>query len=267
MERNELLGFFESQLRNWDLARKNFDALQHIKRKDFKIGDLEGIVQFNPARAVSTLANIDIVSVKKRKCFLCQENRPSEQKSLEILQDWKLLVNPYPILPYHFTIVNNRHIPQKFIFEEGLKLADKLPGMVIFFNDEGAGASAPDHMHFQCVPIEEVPLIRLIDSVGDISELELPFKLIETKEDLEKNTFPINFYFWKKENDKEIKYCGIPRKAHRPDVYYLDPPLRRAVSPGALDMAGIIVVPVHEDFTRITDDDIETIFSQVGFRK
>jgi hypothetical protein len=36
------------------------------------------------------------------------------------------------------------------------------------------------------------------------------------------------------------------------------------ISPGALDMAGIIVTPRKEDFNKITPEDIRSIMQEVG---
>ena len=64
--------------------------------------------------------------------------------------------------------------------------------------------------------------------------------------------------------------CGLlrallfPRRRHRPDCYFAEDEARMLVSPGALDMAGIIVTPREEDFDRITADDIRLIYEQVG---
>lgn len=257
-----LKDFFESQLLEWDLASKNVEALKKVKRKPFKIGDLYGYVQFNPARAVSTLANVEKQAIDSRPCFLCQLNRPEKQQSLEILPGWDLLVNPFPILPYHFTIVNRIHTRQKLLIETGKKLAEKLPGMVVFFNDEGAGASAPDHIHFQAVPLEELPLINILsDERNDIS---LPYKIIKDIEVPLYSDYPVNAYFWKT-SENVIRNIIIPRKTHRPKEFYLDMPHRRAVSPGAIDMAGVIVTPIEVDFNSINLWDIKNIYSQVAF--
>ncbi|MCH5234001.1 MAG: DUF4922 domain-containing protein [Muribaculaceae bacterium] len=264
--KEEIKEFFESQLKNWELARRNFEALNFVKKKPFKCGVLNGFVQYNPARSVSTLAKVDKNSIANRKCFLCDENRPNEQMKFELIPGWNLLVNPFPILPFHFTIVNSKHTPQKLDVETGIELARQLPRFVVFFNDDGAGASAPDHMHFQAVPIEELPLIKLLDTgIKDLKTDKLPFKILTEKEEIKTCKDPMNVYFWLPEVDKEVKFIAIPRKAHRPREYDMQPPSRRAISPGAIDMAGIIVTPIEEDFDLTVDKDIENIYHQVGF--
>lgn len=265
MTREEIREFYDSQLKDWELAYRNVNALQNVETKDFAVGDLKGKIQFNPARAVSSLAKTDAASIAARKCFLCSNNRPREQRIIEILPEWELLVNPYPILPYHFTIASCHHTNQVLPIETGFKLAEKLQGMVVFYNDSGAGASAPDHLHFQAVPKDLLPLVKIMDKKGDDLESigELPFKVITDIEELGKVSLPVNAYFWISDKGKR-RFMAIPRGAHRPSEYYKDVPERRAISPGAIDMAGVLVCPIKEDFDAITNQDIAKILKQVG---
>ena len=263
MDWRDIKNFFDDQLDCWDLARLNYQALEKVKTKSFKTGRLEGVVQFNPARSVSTLANVDKESIKQRNCFLCKTHRPKEQKGIELIQGWELLVNPFPILPYHFTIAGKEHKPQILDIKTGIELASNLPGMVVFFNDDGAGASAPDHVHFQAVPINALPLIQSLEKDFEIKDNDFPFH-IEIRGYDEKSTNPVNAFFWKKETGAEVRWITIPRKAHRPSSYYLMPPFRRAISPGAIDMGGVLVTPIEEDFNRTELSDIERIYQEVG---
>lgn len=262
----ELLDFFDHQLENWKLAYDNFQFLRDVKKKPFSVGSLQGYVQFNPARAVSTMAKVGKEEIRNRKCFLCKDNRPSEQLAMEILPDWELLVNPFPILPYHFTISNRNHTPQVFKYEDGLKLSGTLPGMVVFFNGDGAGASAPDHLHYQAVPIEELPLVSLIEKerIENINRLNLPFQIIADKEEAEKREQPINGFFWKSPENGETRFIAIPRTAHRPKLFYLEDENRRRVSPGAIDMAGVIVTPFEEDYLNLSSQEIAQIYRDVA---
>lgn len=264
----DIKNFYDDQLSKWPLAKTNCEALKTIEKKSFRAGDLNGIVQFNPARAVSTLAKVDKTSITQRKCFLCKENRPTEQVSIEIIKDWELLLNPYPILPYHFTIANKNHIPQVYDLQIGRKLASKLPGFVVFFNEDGAGASAPDHNHFQAVPLKELPLISLLENTQEILDnIDVPFKISFSEEEINNTFLPKNIYFWRKESEDDIKIIAIPRKQHRPRQYYLPFPEKRTISPGAIDMAGVIVTPCEEDFHSLNDKEIIDIYRQVGVVK
>ena len=91
--------FFNRQMEQWDLARENFRDLHNVEQRQLNSEGNNIIVQFNPARIVSTGARIDKKSLEKRPCFLCRKNRPEEQMSKTVDKDFELLVNPYPILP------------------------------------------------------------------------------------------------------------------------------------------------------------------------
>lgn len=161
----DINSYIENQLAVWPLAKQNYDALVNVRRRAVKIGDFDMQVQCNPARIVSTGAKIDKKSISNRKCFLCRENRPEEQLICEILPGWEMLVNPFPILPVHFTIASTEHQPQSRVPADIVALAEKLPGMVLFFNGAKAGASAPDHLHMQAVLKDELPLMRLAEKM------------------------------------------------------------------------------------------------------
>lgn len=254
--------FFEAQLQKWDLASKNYQELEKVIKKPFKLKNLEGYIQYNPARAVSSLAKVDKESIEKRKCFLCDSNRPSQQDSLEILRGWNLLVNPFPILPEHYTIVYDHHGPQKLNLNIGFQLADNLRDYIVFYNDAGAGASAPDHAHFQAVPFGSLPFIEAYEKNPDFKS---PFKIFTKPEDLIGANAVVNAFFWHSPKDDNVKFLAVPRRCHRPDLFYKPYPFRRAVSPGAIDMAGVVVTPFEEDFRALNNNDLENIFCQVAF--
>ncbi|MDE6682326.1 MAG: DUF4922 domain-containing protein, partial [Muribaculaceae bacterium] len=163
MNTEEINCMVEQQLSIWPEARKNFDALTLIGRKPLKIGDMEVIAQHNPARIRSTGAKTDSESIKKRACFLCSVNRPGEQISFQWIPGWELLINPFPILPIHFTIVDKQHQPQDGIPLEMAIMAEQAPDLAIFYNGARAGASAPDHRHCQAVLKSELPLLKIAE--------------------------------------------------------------------------------------------------------
>jgi len=63
---------FHEQVSNWELARVNYKGLKTIRTKSFSFGDFEVNVQFNPARILSSGANMDAKTIAARKCFLCE---------------------------------------------------------------------------------------------------------------------------------------------------------------------------------------------------
>ena len=143
--------FHNRQLERWDVVRKRYAELANVKVKE--LDELK--VQYNPARIVSTGANIEKSALMKRRCFLCRENRPEEQFSKQIKIDkeasYELLVNPFPILPEHFTIPLTAHTPQAIYRNFGTirQLLRRYSRIMVFYNGPLCGASAPDHLHFQ----------------------------------------------------------------------------------------------------------------------
>lgn len=290
-----MLEFIEAQLAQWDLARGNYQALGKTERRSLRIGDLTVGVQHNPARIVSTGAKIDAATLSKRPCFLCAENRPKEQVSVEIMEGWELLLNPYPIFPTHFTIASKTHRPQEGYPLDMVEMAEKLKGMTVFFNGSRAGASCPDHMHCQAVMTHELPLMHLLErshlrshaeskglSVARPTDLglDLPFDVVcvivtpdmegmrtlasieETigKKYIEKGL--VNIFVWI-DDEGLLRIAGVPRKAHRPSCYGTGAG-RHLVSPGCIDMAGVIIAPRAEDYESLTADDIRSIYSECG---
>ena len=79
----EVKVLFTQQLANWELARTNYEGLKTVKTKSISFGDFDVKVQFNPARIVSSGAKVDAKTISERKCFLCLENLPTEQKGID----------------------------------------------------------------------------------------------------------------------------------------------------------------------------------------
>lgn len=72
-----------------------------------------------------------------------------------------------------------------------------------------------------------------------------------------------NLLIWKEIED--VYFIVIfPRSKHRPDCYFAEGKEQLLVSPGALDMAGLIVTTREEDFERLADKDVANIIKEVG---
>jgi len=158
---SKITELLHEQVSNWELARTNFAGLKTVRTKSFDFGDFEVKVQFNPARIVSSGAKVDAKTIAERKCFLCAENRPAEQNSVDA-GNYLVLVNPFPIFPEHFTIPRKEHVDQQIkpYFADMLELAKALDDYLIFYNGPRCGASAPDHMHFQAGTKDFLPLVN-----------------------------------------------------------------------------------------------------------
>lgn len=289
--------FIEAQLDVWDDARARYHQLGKVERKPFESDDFKGFFQFNPSRIVSTGAKIDKNTISQRPCFLCKDNRPECQFSMPVVHGWDFLVNPFPIFPVHFTISNINHVPQVHFPPESLLFADRFPELAVFFNGAKAGASAPDHAHLQAVLKSELPLLRFVEEnhptsqTGILSshdfDLKPPFliysavipptsegEIILRKMSLltgwdETTGNPDlglrNIVIWKDSATGLMRMVVIPRKAHRPACYNAEGDSKLLVSPGTIDMCGVVIVPRREDFERIDSTEISRIYSEVAF--
>ena len=159
----EIEAFFQKELQDWPEAAERYKALEEgVQTKELPLGETMMAAQWNPARIVSTGAAIDKKTISERPCFLCDNNRPKEQHKLMTEKHYQILVNPYPILPQHFTIPMRRHTPQSIYSSFGTlrKMAWDMPKHIVFYNGPLCGASCPDHMHLQAGSRGIVPLER-----------------------------------------------------------------------------------------------------------
>ena len=294
MEDSSISRFFNRQMEKWADARHRFRDLKHVETHQLS-DHLK--VQWNPARIVSTGAKIDKKTLGDRPCFLCDKNRPKEQISKQIDERFLLLVNPFPILPVHFTIPARKHQPQSIYKNYGemhrfLSLHSEL---MVFYNGPKCGASAPDHLHFQAGTSGILPLQanwqRLSRNLTDIISLNddekialihdfvVPaFVIISKSEDSDEALFhrlyksmPVrgdetepmmNIIAWRK-GDEYISVV-IPREKHRPEAYFAEGDAQMMVSPGALDMSGLIITPREEDFRKLTEESATAILQECG---
>ncbi len=292
----DYLSFIEEQIELWPLAADNYRRLGLPERRTLQLGDLTVGVQLNPARIVSTGAKVDASgNVGPRPCFLCAANRPPEQIPYPVMQGWELLLNPFPVFPVHFTIVSTSHTPQSRMPLEMAAMAEALPGMTVFFNGSRSGASAPDHLHCQAVLTEELPLMQLCMERHPLTRpgietasswgLDLPFdfwsavitpdsdgmRILRTMTGacgLDPVTgYPdpgrVNSYFWRDPSGL-LRAVAVPRSAHRPACYYADDDSQRLISPGAIEMAGIVITPRADDYRNITTAELRRIYAETG---
>ena len=294
MEDSSISRFFNRQLEMWEDARHRFRDLKHVEVRQLS-DQLK--VQFNPARIVSTGAKIDKHTLGERPCFLCERNRPKEQMTKQIDDHFQLLVNPFPILPVHFTIPATKHQPQSIYrhYGEMHRLLSLHSELMVFYNGPKCGASAPDHLHFQAGTSGVLPLqtnwqrlsrnltdvISLTDEekISVLSDFLVPaFVIISKSEDSDEELFHrlyrsmpmrgdesepmMNIIAWRKGD--EFVSVVIPREKHRPDAYFAEGEAQMMVSPGALDMAGLIITPREEDFSKINLDKATALLRECG---
>ena len=173
-------------------------------------------------------------------------------------------------------------------------------GYAIFYNGAKCGASAPDHFHFQAARKKDIPFIAqweeifksavkdetvemqngdtctsfsvngyicpikaFISNSGNI-DTELLNRYLNSLTTHEGETEPrFNIFAWRDTDGKFIT-AYFPREAHRPSCYFAEGKEQIFVSPGALDMAGLIVTPREEDFLKITESDVKKIYKEVS---
>jgi len=287
----------KQQIQNWGLAHKNYNGLNKVITKEFKLtGGAKIKVQFNPERINSSAAKVDAKSIQERPCFLCTKNRPKEQLEISFNRNYLILVNPFPIFPQHLTIPHKNHTNQLIEkhFTSMLDLAKELPFFTIFYNGPKCGASAPDHFHFQAgnkgfMPIEdEFRSGKFISLVHEIKEGQI-FKwrnyhrsaislkskskqslstiyarLYSVLNDVQKNESeePMHNILAYFEEESYIIHIFM-RALHRPDVFFATGEKQILISPASVDMGGVFITPREEDFKKIAKSDIENILEQV----
>lgn len=301
---SSLQRFFNRQLELWYDARMRYAGLKTVETREV-VDEETGTVlklQFNPARIVSTGAKMDSATLSSRPCFLCKENRPKEQ-IIKPLNDntedngLDLLVNPFPILQTHFTLPSHNHQPQliKNCYPAIFRTLDTYPELTVFYNGPKCGASCPDHLHLQAGMPNILPMqmqwarlsrsLKTVLSLNDHEEIATiqdyvtPAIVIKSRSEknfrklfnLVFNSMPLvekgdtepmmNILAWRIEEDTITVI--FPRKLHRPKCY----DSQYMISPGALDMAGLVITPRKEDFNRIMAQEVAGILREVSLSK
>ena len=306
MKHDSIHKFVSDQLELWPLANGNFKALANVLVRNVTIGGLEVKLQCNPARMISSAAKLTKADIARRKCFLCVQNRPSEQVWKEFRpesgNEYHILVNPYPIFPDHLVIAISDHADQSIMgrYEDMLALAGQHPEMTFFYNGPSSGASAPDHHHFQATPSGTVPLASDVDAclnTGEVCEQiiserdsaiykynrfttgvfvvcsksasdasRLFYRLLNCAEIPAGEPEPrLNLFTYFK--DGEYRSIVIFRKCHRSHHYFSEGPDHLTMSPGCADMGGVFIVPVKEEYEKLTPELLAEMVGEICITK
>ncbi len=291
---------FDEQTAKWQLLKERYDKLNSVKIEEYAFKGFKIKTQYNPGRITSSSAKTDKASISMRDCFLCVNNLPKPQQGILIDKKYLLLCNPFPIFPKHFTISSVKHVEQriigniKFLLKLNKWFSEKF---TIIYNSAACGASAPDHFHFQMgtknfMPIED-EFHQLKNEFGkfilDNEELCISsvddglrkFLLIESQND--KNiikSFKIFYSIYEKLSELQTephlniisKYNPefgwsmiiFLREKHRPDLFYNNDNERFLISPAAVDLGGLLIVPRKKDFIRMNGKVISKIFREVS---
>ena len=286
---SSLQRFFNRQLETWGEVRARYRQLSGVQTRELPTDELMLEAQWNPSRIGSTGAKIDATSIACRPCFLCAANRPKEQMKRLTDGQFELLVNPFPILPMHFTLPTCQHKPQRILpmYMEMHRLLTDNPDLTILYNGPHCGASAPDHAHLQAVSSGYLPLQKawqrltrnlqeVVKYDGDdgiyyISDYPAAAFLVRSRSlatdellfrrlydsmmvalpDEQVTPEPMmNIISWRTADT----YLSVvlPRAKHRPDCYSLTGDDQLLISPGAIDMGGLLITPREGDFRRLT---------------
>jgi hypothetical protein len=287
----------DAERRSWPEFGDAWDSLGNARQRDIACSGFSVRVMYNPGRSVNTLATVTPEQVRQRPCFLCGANLPAEQKAVLYKNEFYILANPRPVVPYHLTVAHGMHLPQSLYtsFDDFLSLTrDIAPGFITLYNGPRCGASAPDHLHFQAVPSGHLPVekeflarekfsvvnekdgitvssgrglgreIILIEGARppDVShafrEL-MDVRRPRTGDDGEPMINVIGRYV----NDT-FQLAIFPRRAHRPAAFFREDDQRILISPAVIEMGGMIVTPSETDFNRLTAEIIEAIYREVS---
>ena len=296
---DRLAAFIEAQCAAWPLLAEARKGLDRVLQKQVALQDCAVTVQHNPGRIRSCATRVDKAWIAERPCFLCPDRLYPGQKGLPYLQDWLILNNPFPIFYDHLVVTHTRHIPQRIeaALDVMLEIVRDLGGAyTAFYNGPACGASAPDHLHFQLCPEGQLRLPDQLAAPGRRAALSA------LAEDASGSWYigtadQRGFFFCtapdphvvraqltaairllaKRLPDPEEPCINLivagstnacrgvllPRKAHRPACYYREDAAGLLVSPGAVDLGGVVILPRPEDYAKIDKALLLQIFSEV----
>jgi hypothetical protein len=291
---------FSEQIREWPDLRSGHDSLDRALQRWLACDGFSVLLQHNPGRIKSTMAGPAAGSPERRPCFLCEEHLPAAQKAVLYREKYLILCNPRPVLSPHFTVAHTGHRTQALSEEIDVfmrLMADLGPNWTVLYNGPRCGASAPDHLHFQAVPFGLMPIEREIHEQGrlrfgcsirgialyggmkwgrtvlvlrgrEAEALAFVFRcfLISLRQTLMSDQEPmINVAG---SYDRGIwQILVFPRRKHRPDAFFRKDSAQVVVSPGIVEMAGIVVTPLERDFERLDAAAVEGIYNEVSLEE
>ena len=291
------LELLADQKKVWLELREAYESLKDVRERDVRRRGFPIRLQYNPGRIKNSLAGVGEGNAKERQCFLCLDNLPEGQKGILYRSEYLILCNPMPVFSSHFTISHLDHRHQAIAESIGTLLqlmTDFGSDWMVLYNGPQCGASAPDHLHFQAGPSGKMPiekkvqegrrrtLMTRVDSVllyrmSDLGrevivlEGDDPMAVMRAFEDLLnalKNILLVSEEpminiagFWK---ERKWHLVIFPRRKHRPGAFFKEGDARVVVSPGVIDMGGLLITPVERDFYRLDAAAAEGIYREVS---
>jgi len=291
------LKLLSDQIKAWQELREGYESLKNVRERDLNCGGFSVRLQYNPGRIKSSTAEVSKISVRERQCFLCMDHLTEGQKGILYRSDYLILCNPMPVFSSHFTVSHIDHRLQT-IDEHAQTflqlLADLGQSSTVLYNGAKCGASAPDHFHFQVGPLGQMPIekelraekkLTLIKKIDDVllyrtRGLGREVIILEGDDPVAVGSVFGNFLNALKkvliiDEEPMMNIAGyykaekwrlviFPRRKHRPDVFFKEGNARMVVSPGVIDMGGLLITPVKSDFERLDATAVERIYREVS---
>jgi ribosomal protein S18 acetylase RimI-like enzyme len=291
------LELLSEQEKTWQDLRGGNESLRNIRERDVPCRGFSIRLQQNPGRIRSSLADVGGKNIHERRCFLCLNHLPESQRGILYRNDYLILCNPMPVFSSHFTISHLDHRRQAIAEHINALLqlmSDFGSRWTILYNGPQCGASAPDHLHFQAIPSGQMPiekeirgkkkriLITQTDGVSLYRVRDVGREVIILEGD---NPTAVGEVFKGFLNalgeallvseepminiagfHEKGRHCLVifPRRKHRPDAFFKEGDARVVVSPGAIDMGGVLITPVEKDFYRLDAASVGAIYGEVS---
>ena len=291
------LDLLSEQQESWDDLRDSCESFKEITERSVDCRGFSVRLQHNPRRIKSSMANAGLKNHNGRRCFLCLDHLPPGQKGILYRGEYLILCNPMPILSSHFTVSHLDHRFQAIDEHIGTFLelmVDLGSGWTVLYNGPKCGASAPEHLHFQAARSGRMPIEKEIREETRLTMVkELDGVLLYRARDLGREVIVIegsdpiavervfngflnglqNALLLNEEpminivglyEERKWRLIVFPRRKHRPDVFFKEGVDRVVVSPGAIDMGGLLITPVEKDFERLDTAAVENIYKEVS---
>jgi ribosomal protein S18 acetylase RimI-like enzyme len=291
------LELLAEQEKAWRELQEAYKSLKDVRERDVRCKGFSIRLQYNPGRIKNSLADVGKKNASEQRCFLCLDNLPGSQRGILYRSEYLILCNPMPVFSSHLIVSHLDHRRQAIAEHTDTLLqlmADFGSGWTVLYNGPKCGASAPDHLHFHAGPSGQMPiekeirerkrltlmkridgvyLYRLRDLGREVVVLEGEDRMAVSgvfkcylkalKEVLLVDEEPmINIAgFWK---GRKWHLMIFPRRKHRPDAFFKEGEGRVVVSPGVIDMGGLLITPVERDFYRLDAAAVEGIYGEVS---
>ncbi len=281
----------------WQDFREGDESLKAVRERYLFCKGFSIRLQHNPGRIKSSLAGVAEKNRSGRPCFLCLDHLPESQKGVLYRGKYLILCNPMPVLPSQFTVSSLDHRDQAIA--ENIDIFSQLmddfgSGWVVLYNGPRCGASAPDHHHFHAAPSGQMPIEKELlerkrftllrqeecfslfgmkaagreiiileggDRIAVMGALKVYLKALKNVLLIEEEPM-INIAGFREEAGWRLVI--FPRRKHRPEAFFKEGDDRIVVSPGVIEMGGILVTPLEKDFERLDGVTVESIYEEVS---